>query len=368
MIVVVARQRTMSCVAIRKAKRTAPSPWRKQLLGIADKYEVRIRRRLIEAINSLRDDASLKKLAEAFQSGSQEAILNAAGIADMNVALGPVTDAHFNAHVEVGLATARTYNKKLNFRFDATHDAIVQSARRNAYDLITRISAQTRDAVRNAITHAVDENMNPRQAARTIRGVIGLTARDEQALTSYRRGLREKDFAAALSRNLGPRLEGQSERVMSQDGRISASTLDDLTERYRDRLLRSRAETIARTEGMRAVNTGVRAAWEQAFSDNPSLDPKLARRYWIATDDERTRDSHREIPELNSDGVGLDEPFRLPDGGSIMFPHDPDAPASETINCRCTVYVRYDERSGDNEVLPPLVAGRSILPDEDETD
>jgi hypothetical protein len=367
-MLLVAPRPTMRCVLVRKARKGSPSPWRNQLLAIADKYEARIRRRLIDAIGNLRDEASLRRLAEAFQSGSQEAIMSAAKISDMNVALGPVTDAHFGAHVEVGLATARTYSSKLNFRFDATHDAIVRSARRNAYDLITRITSQTRDAVRNAISHAVDESMNPRQAARSIRGVIGLTVRDEQALTNYRRGLRERDFSAALSRNLGPRLEGQSERVMSQDGRIGASTLDDLTEKYRDRLVRARAETIARTEGMRAVNTGVRAAWEQAFSDNPSLDPKLARRYWIATDDERTRESHREIPDLNADGVGLDEPFRLPDGGTIMFPHDPDAPASETINCRCTVYVRYDERPGDNEVLPPLVPGRSILPDEDETD
>lgn len=358
-IVLKQRRQALTCVPIEKAAR-GPSAWRKQLLQVADKYEVRIRRRLIEAINGLRDEASLKRLADAFASGDTDAIFRAAGIADLEAAMGPVTDAHFAAQREIGIHVARTAPK--SFRFDAVHESMVNAARKNTYDLITRITSSTRDAVRNAITHAVEEGMNPRSAARSIRSAIGLTVRDERALTNFRRGLRERNAGLALARNLGPRLEGQSSRLMDQDGRISAAQLDGLTERYRDRLLRTRAENIARTEGMRAVNTGVRASWDQLFDQNPNLDRAKARRFWIATEDERTRDSHREIPELNSDGVSLDEPFRLPDGGSIMFPHDPDAPAEETINCRCTVFIRYDDREGDDEVLPPLVAGRSILP------
>ena len=88
------------------------------------------------------------------------------------------------------------------------------------------------------------------------------------------------------------------------------------------------AERILRTETNRAFNLAAHAQMEQHAKDIPGL-----RKQWMATADGRTRISH-----LLTHGqvVPVDEPFSV-NGSELMFPGDPIGPASETINCRCTV-------------------------------
>jgi uncharacterized protein with gpF-like domain len=88
---------------------------------------------------------------------------------------------------------------------------------------------------------------------------------------------------------------------------------------------------IARTETHGAANYGAgRAARETNLPLN---------REWIASGDERTRETHAE-----ADGqiVGMDEPFTV-GGASLMYPGDPAGPAEEVINCRCSVGFIVDE-------------------------
>ena len=92
-----------------------------------------------------------------------------------------------------------------------------------------------------------------------------------------------------------------------------------------------RANMIARTETHGAANYGAgRAARETNLPLN---------REWIASSDERTRETHSE-----ADGqiVGMDEPFTV-GGASLMYPGDPAGPAEEVINCRCSVGFIVDE-------------------------
>jgi hypothetical protein len=60
---------------------------------------------------------------------------------------------------------------------------------------------------------------------------------------------------------------------------------------------------------------------------------------WLATSDERTRDTHA---EADGQAVPTDQPFSV--GGSLMmYPGDPDGGSdSETINCRCTIIYSDD--------------------------
>lgn len=62
---------------------------------------------------------------------------------------------------------------------------------------------------------------------------------------------------------------------------------------------------------------------------------------WIATLDDRTRDTHA---QLDGQVVDVDEPFRV-DGMEIMEPGDPSAPPELVYNCRCSlgyVYPKYE--------------------------
>ena len=56
---------------------------------------------------------------------------------------------------------------------------------------------------------------------------------------------------------------------------------------------------------------------------------------WLATLDHRTRDTHA---ALDGTVVGVDDKF--PNG--LMYPGDPEGPAGEVYNCRCTLIYEYD--------------------------
>lgn len=64
---------------------------------------------------------------------------------------------------------------------------------------------------------------------------------------------------------------------------------------------------------------------------------------WIATLDERTRDSHR---DMDGERVPYDKPF----SNGLMFPGDPSGPGREVWNCRCTMRSIFPENSEPRKV------------------
>ena len=86
----------------------------------------------------------------------------------------------------------------------------------------------------------------------------------------------------------------------------------------------SRTKTIARTEGHRIQQASAAGA-QQAAKDRGADVVKQ----WDAALDGKTRPSHRQVDgEIRE----LDEKF----SNGLMYPGDPNGPASEVINCRCT--------------------------------
>jgi len=85
-----------------------------------------------------------------------------------------------------------------------------------------------------------------------------------------------------------------------------------------------RAQRIARTESTGAYN----AAGLAALADEGE-----ATKVWIATEDARTRPSHR---EADRQAVPITQPFVV-GVTPLMMPGDPAGIPSETVNCRCTM-------------------------------
>jgi len=88
---------------------------------------------------------------------------------------------------------------------------------------------------------------------------------------------------------------------------------------------RLRADAIAITETHNAATFA---------SDVTAEDTGLRlEKEWLATEDSRTRPTHS---EADGQRVGMNETFTV-GGYQMKRPGDPDAPAKETIRCRCTV-------------------------------
>lgn len=96
------------------------------------------------------------------------------------------------------------------------------------------------------------------------------------------------------------------------------------------------ATRAARTAMTSAENMGRLDSYNRAKKIGIELEQE-----WLATLDERTRTSHR---ELNGQHVPIGQLFHVPSNGhTLRFPADPAAHGSEIWNCRCTLIAWFPE-------------------------
>lgn len=95
-----------------------------------------------------------------------------------------------------------------------------------------------------------------------------------------------------------------------------------------DDMRKGRARTIARTETSSAINNTSNATAEEVGMDEKG---------WLHIGGKYTsRMNHK---ALNNAWIKLGELFDLGDGIKARFPHDPNLPASEVVQCNClTIY------------------------------
>ena len=110
------------------------------------------------------------------------------------------------------------------------------------------------------------------------------------------------------------------------DARANGESIADMVAKTRAYFdgIDYRAERVARTNVI-AVNN---ASAQDVYVENG-----VEKHEWLATDDERTRESH-----WVADGqvAGINEAFDV-GGEGLMYPGDPNGSAENTINCRCTL-------------------------------
>lgn len=221
-------------------------------------------------------------------------------------------------------------------RFDVANHQAVAAVKGTELRLIREVSDAQRDLWREIIARGVGAGTNPLAVARELRDSLGLTQFQEQAVRNYRT-LLEEGSRDALDRQLrDARFDPTVRRAISSDAPIPSQTIDLMVDRYRQKAINLRAETIARTEGLRAASEGVQAGFEQAVQRGVIEHSDVVRE-WAGRNDGRERESHI---LMNGQKRGLTEPFLSGDGNLLMYPRDPTAPAEDTINCRCRTLFR----------------------------
>lgn len=173
--------------------------------------------------------------------------------------------------------------------FNMVNPRAVKWAETRAAALVKEISEDTRAVIRSIVVDSFEKGVQPRTTARLIRATIGLTERDALAVARYRFELIEKGL--------------DIDKALKQ------------AEKYASELLQVRAETIARTETLRASNEGQKELWRQA--EEMGLLDRRMKQMWIATED-----ACPECEELDGTTIGMDEDF----DGPPLHP-----------NCRCTI-------------------------------
>lgn len=230
------------------------------LLDLASRLEPRLARAYIEAINRLRAKVNATAIARAIAE-QRPHFIPSATLPLLEQAMDPAIGIVTDAIRQSGQMTADRLKDGLGvgMRFDLTNPLAVEVARQTAAGMVTNISAETRLALQNVIRRAIEDGITYRDSAALIRQMVGLTARDSQAVLNLRASLVE----LGLSR----------EKVLAQ------------VQRYAAKKLRERSLTIARTELINSMTGGQVAAWRQATEKG--LLPQDAMMRWMTTPDDR---------------------------------------------------------------------------------
>lgn len=315
---------------------------------LIEEWSPRLRRAFLDAVYGVRNGAQIEQIARMLERGDIEGALRAVGIsearfreldralADAYEAGGTYTGARIPATVSAtGLRTV--------FLFSVRNPRAEDWLRNYSSNLIREIMDDQRIAIRNFLRAGMEQGANPRTTALDLvgrlnkatgnreGGVIGLTSSQEGWVRKYAEELRTND-ANALTRALRDKRFDPSVRKAIASGQpISADTQAKMVRAYRNRALRFRAEAIARTETLRSLHAGQDEALKQAIEQGILVESQVMT-VWRTARDERVRATHAEMDgQKRAFGV----PFDSPSGAKLLYPGDPDAPASETINCRC---------------------------------
>ena len=212
----------------------------------------------------------------------------------------------------------------LNFSFDRTSPTALSAAQNQAGSMITNMVDSQRQAARQLVASAYQQGRTPAQLASDLRQFLSSVKPGTEAGKWYASslGLNVNGLTARYEQavaNFANRQAGQ----LIKDGIIGTKAekiLKERTQKYADKLRRSRAKTISRTELLRASNAGRLEAFQQA--QQKGLTSPNAQKTWATS----RFDVCEICVPLNGQSVPLNQPFS--NGGQ----HPPAHP-----NCRCGI-------------------------------
>lgn len=202
---------------------------------------------ILEAIEKLKGDVVKRRLLQAVASRDVRAVAEAIPWNQLNGYFEILkVDIRNLFEVEAGLVA-----DTIGVSFDIFNPRVMDWISSHTGELITNITAETQAAVQVAARQLFESGESTRWMADQIIDRIGLTSKQQVAVENYRKSL--------------------------LDTPLKPGQLDKNVGFYRKKLLRFRAENIARTETVNAAAQGQQLAWEQGVASG-NLD---ARRFEV---------------------------------------------------------------------------------------
>ena len=280
----------------------APAP--NNIARAAERVEPSMRRLFLRAVEASQKKISIEALDDAvttFAPNGNRAVAVCADALDTMIdTLWPRSERWRTAeaaktlqqlYLEALHGGARIAAKPLKMAFDVANPAAIAWAQENAALLVTAISDEARETIRNLVVAGFENGIPPRDTARLIRANIWLTPRDANAVVKRYQKMVEEGVTRTAARARA--------------------------EKHTQKLIRSRAQTIARTETMRASNEGQAQLWQQARE--MGLLTGRERKVW------QVADPCPICAPLDGESVGMDEEFSV----------GQDPPLHP--RCRCTI-------------------------------
>jgi hypothetical protein len=327
-----------------------------QIRQLLNKFDAQLTRAFLSGIKKLKTELDFDQMAAYISEGRIDLALGMVSPYNVNSAfdeygekLGDiyVLGGKFNATLVPSVPTLSN-GLHVQVRFDVANPKLMDAFQDYVTNFKAKLSNELQANVRGIITNQISGGQNPAVAARTIttelKDSFGLTPFQERAVLNYKNMLSNPkltltDKNEILSRALA---DGRFDRsvisAFQNQNAIPQATIDKMVQRYRERYLRYRATTIARTDSIRMLNMSNQQVWKDMI-DEGLVDEKDVRKYWMTANDERVRDSHVEAELLSNSNGGypINQPFKT-GLGELMYPGDPEGLPADVCNCRCAVY------------------------------
>lgn len=297
-------------------------------------YSTYVRQQFDLFLRSVRENSVLDSIISALRDNSLSRAFDVVDtyvtrLGDSIVSVMPVIG---RAQAQAIAADTGLARAGASIAFDPASPQVIEAMQRNRLDFITSFSNDQRLVVVNSLAQSMREGVGIVEQARRIRDVIGLTSYQQGMVNNYQVALQANNRRALEYSLRDRRYDTGFENAIAEDELLSQSRINLMVDRYRDRLLQLRGETIARTETARVAEEARAIAVEQVLEET-DIPRSLVVKQWIATG-VRTRSTHGQMHEQ---ARLFDEPFDSPSGAQLMQPGDSTAPAAEIVNCRCSV-------------------------------
>ena len=243
----------------RPASRRGPRiPRQNAAFTVAKDLDKRMARKVLAALKGMKRRVNLGQIASIVGTASPDDVYRAASAGGAE-ALAVNLQADTLEGIQAAGDAAGRQVRGPNVVIDLGRPAVMQWAADHAAELVTNINTTQREAVKLIIEDGLSRGRHPMRMAKDIRGAVGLNRVQAQALINRRASMEAAGKPAAQ--------------------------IDKALARYEAKMLRRRAITIARTESMKAVNTGRRLLWEQLKEDGAL--PAVVEQQWLTGEDER---------------------------------------------------------------------------------
>jgi len=333
--------------------------YRDRIEALAAQFGERAAEAFLEAIEDIRNNVTLRLIVERLERGDVQGAVEAIGLDP--VAFERLERVLEDAYGSGGRAEVDNLPRLIDpqgarvlFSFATRNTVGERELREHSSRLVTRIIDDQREAIRTALSDGLSRGDNPRRTAldvvgrmergsnRRTGGILGLTSAQERYVANARAQLMSGDPAqmrAFLERGRRDKRFDRTILKAVREGKpLTRETVDRILGRYSDGLLKLRGDTIARTETLAALNKGRFDAIGQQI-DAGKIDAQDVTKKWSSVGDDNVRHSHQ---VLNGQIAPYDGVFTSPSGALLRYPHDPRAPAWETIMCRCFMNIVTD--------------------------
>jgi hypothetical protein len=332
--------------------------YERQIADLVRLYEPRIRNAFLTAMQDIRNRAQMGQLRDALRSGDINAAVNALNI-------DPAAYARLQAIIlevysQSGSLTIQSNTwiypdgTRAVVRYNSLSPLAETYARNLSARLVVGLSTEAQAVARDVIADGYALGRPLDRIARDLVGRIGANGRrtggvvglDPQQM-QWVRNLREylsTDPSRALGMKLNPRDLAFIRRIIAESRTLTQSQIDALLRRYENNQLMVRGLRIARTETIGAIEQGKFDAWRQGL-EKTGVPEQFLIRTWRHTG----RSMIDRVQHMFISGTqvrGLSEPFIMPDGAALRYPHDTELGAGphQIINCMCRADYKLDKK------------------------